>query len=107
MSLARATWDSGAETWIVFYGSCVKRYRAFEVLRPPAPRATGWVQRGSPFPLPRDGGVTSQPGKTHLCLEHGVAGGKDMEGCRRRMPGWLLCHACSRQPQKPLSEPFY
>lgn len=32
MSLARATWDLGTETWIVFYGSSVKRYRAFEVL---------------------------------------------------------------------------
>lgn len=50
----RATWDSGAETWIVFYGSCEKKYRAFEVLLAslplPAPRATGSVQQGSPLP---------------------------------------------------------
>lgn len=114
MSLARATWDSGAETWIVFYGSCVKRYRAFEVLLALLPPACPPCHRlGTvglpPSPRPRYGGVTSQAGETALWLEHGGAGGKGTERCTEEEEEDGMGRAglaCSTQLQKSLSKPF-
>lgn len=119
----RATWDSGAETWIVFYGSCEKKYRAFEVLLAslplPAPRATSSAQQGSPSTRPRHGGVMSQPQETDPDQSTvGPVGRAWRDALRRRQrqPCTSATHplaavgraglAGSTQPQKALSKPF-
>lgn len=51
---------TGAETWIVFYGSCVRRYRAFEVLLAPHPPACPRCHRRGTAGSPRPGTAGSR-----------------------------------------------